>query len=105
MPKGAARAADAIEGRQRTAEYVLLNKRTSRDRLAQDEASLAGHEQLATFLAERRLKSSNEPCDQTATKPKPSEDTQKQKKASETSLGDFFESKDPVNEAKDLMKT
>lgn len=55
VPKGAARAADAIEGRQKTAESILLEKRTSRGRLAQDEAQSGGHTQLAEFLNERRL--------------------------------------------------
>ncbi|TIA88835.1 hypothetical protein E3P99_02364 [Wallemia hederae] len=105
VPKGAARAADAIEGRQRTAEYVLLNKRTSRDRLAQDEASLAGHTQLADFLNERRIKSSNDPDSNASSRPKPSQEVQNQNKVSDTSSGDAFESKDPHDEAKNLMKT
>ncbi|TIB35647.1 hypothetical protein E3P84_01291 [Wallemia ichthyophaga] len=110
VPRAAARAADAIEGRQHTAESVLLHKRTARNRLAQDEAELAGHTALASFLAERRIKSSNDPDEQTSAgvaaspRPRPSPDTQKQEKRSDTAIGDAIEANDPVDEAKELMR-
>ena len=59
LPKGANRAADAIEGRQKTAEHVLLGKKTSKGRLAEDEAEIADYKDVKDFLNERRNKLNN----------------------------------------------